>query len=329
MRDHGAMVAVGVVLSAGGHHGAAHHAGVLAALATSTGWDPRSADVVVGTSAGAVMAVGLRAGLAAADLAGHYLGVPLSPEGRTISARVTTRLHVTDPNLRPPSRRPANPMLVARELFVGGRPRPMVALTGLLPEGEVDGSSLAERAEQLHPGPWPTEATWLCAVDLDNGRRMVFGRDDVETTVGPAVQASSAVPGYFAPVEIGGRRYVDGGVHSSTNADLLAPLHLDLVVVSSSKTTSPTVDGPSDGSLARAWHSRTLRREVELITARGTTVLVLQPTTTDLATRGSSDMDDATTLQACANGRDSALARLAHPDAIAARRLLEKATPPA
>jgi len=242
---------------------------------------------------------------------------------------VTTRLHVTDPNLRPPSRRPANPMLVARELFVGGRPRPLVALTGLLPDGEVDGSSFAERAEQLHPGPWPTETTWLCAVDLDNGQRIVFGRDDVETTVGPAVQASAAIPGYFAPVEIGGRRYVDGGVHSSTNADLLAPLHLDLVVVSSSKTTSPTVDGPSDGSLARAWHSRTLRREVELITARGTTVLVLQPTTTDLATRGSSDMDDATTLQACANGRDSALARLAHPDAIAARRLLEKATPPA
>ena len=129
-------------------------------------------------------------------------------------------------------------------------------------------------------------------------------------------------------MEIGGRRYVDGGVHSSTNADLLAPLHLDLVVVSSSKTTSPTVDGPSDGSLARAWHGRTLRREVELIAARGTTVLVLQPTTTDLATRGSSDMDDTTTLQVCANGRDSALPRLAHPDAVAARRLLEEAIRP-
>jgi NTE family protein len=204
----------------------------------------------------------------------------------------------------------------------------MVALTGLLPEGEVDGSSFAERAEQLHPGPWPIEATWLCAVDLRNGRRTVFGRDDVETTVGPAVQASSAVPGYFAPVEICSRRYVDGGVHSSTNADLLAPLHLDLVVVSSSKTASPTADSPGDGSLARAWHSRTLRREVELITTRGTMVLVLQPTTTDLATRGSSDMDDATTLQVCANGQDSALARLAHPDAAAVRRLLEKASSP-
>ena len=322
------MVAVGVVLSAGGHHAAAHHAGVLAALATSTGWDPRSADVMVGTSAGAVTAVCLRAGLSAADLASHYLGVPLTPEGRTISARVTTRLQVTDPSLRPSSRRPANPMLVARELFVGGRPRPMVALTGLLPDGEVDGSSFAERYEQLHPGPWPTETTWLCAVDLDNGRRMVFGRDDVETTIGPAVQASAAVPGYYAPVEIGGRRYVDGGVHSSTNADLLAPLHLDLVVVSSSKTTSPAVDRAAGGSLARAWHSRTLRREVELITARDTTVLVLQPTTTDLATRGPSDMDDATTLQVCANGRDSALARLAHPDAERARRLLEEAIRP-
>ena len=323
-RDYWPMVTVGVVLSAGGHYAAAHHAGVLDALASTTGWDPRRADVVVGTSAGAVMAVCLRAGLSAADLAAYYNGEPLSPEGQDISNRVTTRLHVPDSSLRPKTPWPAKPMLVAREIFVGGRPRPMVAIAGVLPEGEVDGSSFAERAEQLHPDPWPTLPTWLCAVDLDSGQRVIFGRDDVDTTVGPAVQASSAIPGYFVPVEINGRRYVDGGIHSNTNADVLAPLHLDLVVVSTSKTVPPSVDRRSGGSLALAWHGRTLRREIERIAAKGTTVLVLQPTAGDISSRGPWDMDTSTTADVYANGKDSALARLAHPDALAGRQLLEK-----
>ena len=51
------MTAVGLVLGSGGLHGAAQHAGALAALVEATGWDPRTADVVVGTSAGATTAV--------------------------------------------------------------------------------------------------------------------------------------------------------------------------------------------------------------------------------------------------------------------------------
>ena len=57
-----AVTTIGLVLGAGGLHAAAHHAGTLAALAEATGWDPRTADVVVGTSAGATTAVSLRAG---------------------------------------------------------------------------------------------------------------------------------------------------------------------------------------------------------------------------------------------------------------------------
>ena len=66
-------------------------------------------------------------------------------------------------------------------------------------------------------------STWICSVDFDSGKRVVFGRDDVECDVGTAVQASSSIPGYFRPVELNGVRYVDGGIHSSTNADLVAP----------------------------------------------------------------------------------------------------------
>ena len=75
---------------------------------------------------------------------------------------------------------------------------------------------------------------WINAVRLETGRRVTFGRDlRVTTDVATAVAASCAIPGFFAPVAVDGVRYVDGGVHSPTNADLVAGLELDLVVVSS------------------------------------------------------------------------------------------------
>jgi predicted acylesterase/phospholipase RssA len=76
-------------------------------------------------------------------------------------------------------------------------------------------------------------------VRLGSGRRVVFGRDaDVTAAVPEAVAASCAIPGYFVPVRIGEFRYVDGGVHSPTNADVLAGQGLDLVIVSSAMSAA-------------------------------------------------------------------------------------------
>jgi NTE family protein len=66
--DEGLEGRIGLVLGAGGLVGHAWHAGVLAGLAEGLGWDPRTADVVVGTSAGSVVAAMLRGGLSAADV---------------------------------------------------------------------------------------------------------------------------------------------------------------------------------------------------------------------------------------------------------------------
>ena len=60
----------------------------------------------------------------------------------------------------------------------------------------------------------------ISAVDRANGRRVIFGAPDApRATVAQAVLASCAVPWLFAPVEIGEREYVDGGVWSPTNLD--------------------------------------------------------------------------------------------------------------
>ena len=88
---------------------------------------------------------------------------------------------------------------------------------------------------------------------LSDGQRIVFGRDGAtRVPVADAVAASCAVPGFFEPVTIDGVRYVDGGAHSPTNADLVANEDLDLVVVSSPMSVSgrgsrrrPAIDAPA------------------------------------------------------------------------------------
>ena len=322
------MITVGLVLSAGGTSGAAYHAGVLAGLFEATGWDPRSADLIVGTSAGASTAVGIRAGLSASDHAAYYSGQELTSEGQIIRNRVTTPLDL--PKNPPPheSFRPANPYLMLQGILGRGRPRPVVSLAGMLPEGQVDGSSLAKRINESHPAPWPELPTWICSVNLQTGKRAVFGRDDIQCDIGTAVQASSAIPGYFQPLDLGGKRYVDGGIHSSTNADLTAPLGLDVVVISSAMTATPSESTWPGGPIGRAWHSRTLRREVERIRSFGSSVLVFQPTAEDLGIRGEDNMSTDNSEEICQMAKTSTLAHLSHPHTLNSRRVLEGSLKP-
>ena len=78
------MSSVGLVLGAGGVVGQAYHAGVLAVLEHDCGWDPRTADVIVGTSAGSITGTLLRAGVPASELAAWAVRAPLSAEGRVL-----------------------------------------------------------------------------------------------------------------------------------------------------------------------------------------------------------------------------------------------------
>ena len=72
---------------------------------------------------------------------------------------------------------------------------------------------------------------WAMAVDYWTGRRVALGRADAPKAALPdAVAASCAVPGFYRPVEIDGRPYVDGGVYSTSNLDVLREQPLDLVL---------------------------------------------------------------------------------------------------
>ena len=122
---------------------------------------------------------------------------------------------------------------MARSLWPPWQTRPLHAAVGLLPRGTRTTEALQQRMAELHPEPWPAARFWVPAVRLSDGERVVFGRDDLQATAAEAVRASCAVPVLFEPVTVGGRRYIDGGLHSYTNADLMGPPAFDLVVVSS------------------------------------------------------------------------------------------------
>jgi NTE family protein len=189
-----------------------------------------------------------------------------------------------------------------------------VLAAAALPAGRVPTDVVTARLRSIVAETWPDDPLWITAVRLDSGRRVVFGRDaDVSTDVATAVAASCAIPGFFEPVSIGGRRYVDGGAHSPTNADLLAPpdLHLDLVVVSSPMSV---VGRPLRADLAARRLARFyLGREATAMRRRGTPVLVFQPTSADVAVMGYNAMDGRRAARVARQAFESATRRIEHP----------------
>jgi NTE family protein len=282
-------LSVGLVLSAGGGAARAFHAGVLAALEATTGWDPRQADLVVGTSAGSTAAAYLRAGLSAPDDLARFTGDRLSAEGAALMARLrppsgTSSVPATDTDRSWASMRPLRASLLLRAL--GSNTALATGLAGLAPAGTWANTDLGDQIRDVAGMAWPSEPTWICATRVRDGRRVVFGRDDVATPdIGAAAQASCAIPRVIRPVRIGRDLFIDGATHSSTNADLVAPLAFDVVVIVSSMTASAPHDAFDPRRPARWWFSRLLAREVAAIRGTGTPVLVVQPEADDLAAR--------------------------------------------
>ena len=288
------MTRIGLVLGAGGTVGQAYQAGALAALEHDLGWDPRTADVIVGTSAGSVTGSLLRLGIPAAELAAWAVSAPLSVDSIPISGL----LDAQRPEFPPfrlehwvrPWRLPS-PQLVAR---LAKRPwtfRPSVAAMTLMPTGRVDMIDVAPGLRQVAADSWP-DGLYVCAARRNDGGRVVFGRHGSPTATLPeAVAASCAIPGYFAPVRINDVEYFDGGVHSPSNADVLRDLDLDLVIAVSPMSAAGGFARTMDGIYRYAVHRR-LERELGRLAKRGTTVVRIEPAERSLAAMGVNMMAD-------------------------------------
>jgi NTE family protein len=285
---------VGLVLGAGGVVGQAYHAGVLAALELDLGWDPRTADVIVGTSAGSVTGSLLRLDVSAFDLAAWAVNAPMSLE----SSPIMERLGADARQFPPPSirdvLRPLRLPPVAMLRAVASRPwafRPAVAATTMLAPGRLDLVSRVRRLESLYGEGWPA-GLLICAARRSDGRRVVFGHPGRPgVPVADAVAASCAVPTYFRPVRINGVEYFDGGVHSSTNADVLAAADLDVVVVVAPMSAAHGRARTVDAAVRWSVHRR-LERELRVLRARGVEIVRVEPGPRTLAEMGLNAMAD-------------------------------------
>jgi NTE family protein len=285
----------GIVLGAGGVLGAAWTIGALRAVEEHAGFDPRDAEVIIGTSAGSVVGSALATGISVEQLVRHQRG--LVEEGDPV---IEYDHEVDTGGALPP--RPKLGIGSRRLLIRAARhPRrypPMAALAALAPHGRGSLEAVGEMIAALTPeSDWAQHKNlWIMAMDYDTGRRVAFGRAGApQAKLSDAVMASCAIPGWFAPVTINGRRYVDGGTCSPTSLDLLAGRGLDEIFVLS-PMTSFTYDEPESvvGRLERRFRrivTRRLLRESAKVRRAGTRVTILGPGREDLEAIGVNLMD--------------------------------------
>jgi NTE family protein len=294
---------VGLVLGAGGVLGGAWLTGGLQALARATDWDPGSAEYIVGTSAGSMIGALVAAGVPPWFMVAHSRGESFTglagADGRPASeasraAGASFRLHRGLPALGPGSLRMAitalsNPL----------RHTPLQLLAGWLPSGLISTDALKEVISRAVAGRWVEHPNfWAVACDYHTGRRVAFGRADAPPApIADAVASSCAIPGFFRPVRIGSRRYVDGGVCSASNLDVLAGRGLDLVICLNplSSRAAPGAIEPLDWltALGRRGNGRRLAHEERKVRRFGTEVITIEPTAADHAAMGRNWMSPA------------------------------------
>lgn len=275
-----------LAIGCGGTMGGAWIIGALAAFERQTGFDPRSADIIQGTSAGAEIGMLLGAGYSVSDLVAMLRG--RAPD-RVLQQHFDAAPGPLPP--RPSSIRPASPGLV-RQRGVSA----YTALAGLLPPGGEQAGWLRATARAVandqgwvdHPG------LRLVAMDYATGERVAFGAPHVRRpALWDAVSASWAVPGWVAPVIIDGRRFVDGGTASTASVDLLPESESEVVVVAPMASLGgervPGLGGMVEAALRRPM-SAALSREIAQLRARGRRVTLIDADADSLRTLGANFM---------------------------------------
>ncbi|MFF0294101.1 patatin-like phospholipase family protein [Kitasatospora sp. NPDC004615] len=261
----------GLVLGGGGLAGISWMTGLLHGLA-ETGLDlPGTADHILGTSAGATVAGQLSSGLPLAELhlrqtdparQNHEIVPPVETLWPLLETLAALHAEITDPaELR---RRIGRLALDADTVPAADR---RAVIAGRLPAHD-----------------WPSRPLTLTAVDAETGEPRTFDRHSGVPLV-DAVAASCAIPGIWPTVEIDGHRYMDGGIRTYANADLMTGQQTVLVV-------APMPDPNLD-------------TELETLRTTGT-VLAITPDEDALAAFGANPLDTTVRAPAAEAGRAQA-----------------------
>ena len=294
----------GLVLGGGGTLGAAWMIGALRAIEQHTGFDPRAAQLIVGTSAGSILASLLGAGASGEDLWRHQRGEEI--EHGPLAGRSFDYDQAAG-GAAPPPPIPGwlgSPRLIVRSVRHPRRYPGTAVLSAFLPPGRGSLGDIGQMVEDVIPsGTWsPHPGIRIVAMDYDSGERVVFGRAGAPPIgLAEAVVASCSIPGWFPPARVGERRFVDGGAVSVTNLDVIAANELpggraldEVYVLAPSAARGYDKPASMLGKLERSYRHRATRQmlqEVIRLRKEGTTVHVLCPGPQDLEALGANLMD--------------------------------------
>ena len=301
--DHGAHRGTALVLGAGGVLGAAWMTGALARLQDRLPCPVGDVDVIVGTSAGSVLAAALRCHAPFEEMMAWQRGqaTGILTESAALAAQ--------DGPLPPlPRWRFGSVPLACAALLTPHRVPPWVGASAWLPHGRGRHAALRSLVGALHlrhhqraaagaaPPHWVSGHTWLSAVDYDTGQRVLFGQEGApHAWLAEAVVASCSIPGWYEPTIIAGRRYVDGGVRSPTSLSVLSGTDVQDIYVLAPMASTET-DHPLQPHLRMERRLRqvltlALLRQAKALGARGKRVTLLTPGPRDLAAMGINLMD--------------------------------------
>jgi NTE family protein len=291
------------VFGAGGVLGAAWMTGALARLQDRLPGAAADVDLVVGTSAGSVLAAALRCRASLDEMVAWQCG----DASGILSESVV--LAAKDGPLPPlPHLRLGSLPLARAALLRPLQVPPWVGASGWLPHGRGQHAALRSLVSALHsrhqqhpfgggaPPNWADGHTWVAAMDYDSGRHVLFGRQDAPRASLPdAVVASCSIPGWYEPMVIDGRRYVDGGVRSATSLSALRGTNVhEVYVLAPMASTEP--DHPLHPHLRierrfRQLITLVLLRQAKALSAEGKHVTIVTPGPRDLAVMGANLMD--------------------------------------
>jgi NTE family protein len=267
-----------LVLGGGGVAGIAWETGLLFGLAEHR-IDVLAADLIVGTSAGATVAAQITTDVPLGTLYDRH--VFPADESTEIAVEFDADKMMAD----------LLPLLAGRT--PGQEMRAAVGSYALAAPTVPERRRREVIAARLPSPDWPDRPVRIVAVDAATGAERIFTEEDSIGLV-DAVAASCAVPGIWPPVTIEGRRYVDGGIRSSTNLDLAAGHDVVLVL-------APVADlGPPDPEIAKAVQK--LEKKARVVT--------LRPDEATLEAFGTNPLDPATARPAAMAGRGQAAAVL-------------------